>query len=329
MSYSDYLTTSTPGYTPQKNAAGFLPGQGNSTGSMDNPVGDWAHDTFGKAADVPTTQADYSTTQYGGSTAASQANQANLGNQGQQGYNTDVTTGQSLYAKQSGAATGSQVTGQQANSQGQQTAQGGLNTQQQAASGIGNWLQQGAGPSVAESQLKQGNDTNVANMMAMAASGRGQGGGAAAQQAAAFQGANAGQQTNQQAATLRAQETQNYKQNQLQGLQAQAGIGSSMTSAGQNQQNLGLSYNQLAANQQQNASGDLLNSMSSGQQNNQYYSNLQQQQLANESQSATGLQTSTNQINEDAAKANQQSTYQHQSGVSGMIGAAAGALAFL
>ena len=320
MSYSDYLTTSAPGYKP----AG-----GNSSGTMDNPLSDWAQAAFGQAPDVRMTNADYSTTQYGGSTGASQANQANLTNQASQGLTADLNTGRSLYEKQSGAATGSQVAAQQAAAQGQGVAQSGIGTQQQAASNIGNWLQQGPGPSVAQAQLQQGNDTNVANMMAMAASGRGQGGGAAAQQSAAFQGANAGQQTNQQASVLRAQEAQNWKQNQLSAMGQQANIGSSITGAGQNQQNLGLNYSQLAANQQQNAGSALQNSMAQGQQNNQFFGNLVQQQLANESQSATGLQQNTNQLNEDAEKANQQSFYTHQGGLGGMMSAAAGALAMM
>lgn len=83
---------------------------------------------------------------------------------------------------------------------------------------VGNFLNQGPGPSVAQAQLRQGNDQNVANMMAMANSGRGQGANAAAAQQAMFSGAAAGQQLNQQQAILRAQEAQAWRQQQLQGM---------------------------------------------------------------------------------------------------------------
>jgi hypothetical protein len=286
-------------------------------------------DAFGAAPNVGLPSPSWGTTQYGGDYATAQQNQSMLYGSGDQNSNTDIATAQGLYNKQQAASTGSQVAGGQATAQGQQTAQSGLGTQQQAASNIGNWLQQGPGPSVAQAQLQQGNDTNVANMMAMAASGRGQGGGAAAQQSAAFQGANAGQQTNQQAAVLRAQEAQNWKQNQLQGMQAQAGIGSNITGAGQTQQNLGLNYNQLAANQQQNAGSTLQSGINSGQQNQQYFYNLGQQQLANQTQAATNEETARMNDQVQAQIANQNSFYQHQNSLGGMMGAAAGALSFL
>ena len=331
MSYSDYMydANRSPEQAASDAAAQKQYDATTSSGTMDNPMADWAHDTFGKADDVHMPTPDWSTAQYGGSVQAANQNQQNLK---YQGINADqlALQGGSIYSnQQQQSAEAAQGVSNQANAHGQQVAQSGLSTQQQAATGIGNWLQQGPGPSVAQAQLAQGNNTNVANMMAMAASGRGQGGGAAAQQSAAFQAANAGQQTNEQASVLRAQEAQSYKQNQMAGMQAQAGIGQSIVGAGQNQQNLGLNYSQLAANQQQSAGNTELNYMNAGNQNSQYYTNLQQQQLANQTQAATGLENTRMTTAEDAEKANQQSTYQHQSGVGGMIGAAAGALAFL
>ena len=328
MSYSDYTQTSNSQAAAQKvvddrNAAYAA---GNSS---HGDVGDFLNDTFGKAKDVGAPNPDWSTSLYGGSVDAANANQTNLKYQGYSGMNSADRDGGNLYDIENANATRSQAAGTQANAQGQQVAQGGLGAQQQAVSGIGNWLQQGPGPSVAQAQLQQGNNQNVANMMAMAASGRGQGGGAAAQQAAAFQGANAGQQTNEQAATLRAQEAQSWKQNQLSAMGQQANIGASMTGAGQNQQNLGLSYQQLAENQQQSGAGSLLNFTNAGNQNNQYFQNLGQQQLANQTQAASGLENTRITAQEKADEANQASTYKHQGGTSGLIAAGAGALAML
>lgn len=343
MAYSDYLAVNDPNY---KAPAATPPSTNNE---MHNPLADWAQSAFGKAPDVHAPGMDYSTTLYGGNVYASQANLRMLEGMGDSGladdqklgqtlYNSSLNTGKGVFQQGMDAATGSKVAGGQASAQGQQIAGSGVGTQQQAVSNIGNWLNQGPGPSVAEAQLRQGNDQNVANMMAMAASGRGQGGGAAAQQAAAFQAANAGQQTNQEAAVLRAQEAQAWKQSQLAGINAQAGIGANLTGAGQNAQNLGLNYQQLAANQQQNAGsqllsaqqnagGQALNAQNLGQQDRQFYYNLGQNQLANQSQAATGLQENWMNAETQAQTANQQSFYQHQSGIGGMIGAAAGALA--
>ncbi len=112
-----------------------------------------------------------------------------------------------------------------------------------------NFYQQGPGPSAAEAQMRQGNDANMAQSLALAHSGRGVGNNAAAMRQAQFGNAAAGQQMNQQLGTLRANEASNWRQQQLgamgmeqQGLQ---GIrGQDLSSMGQNQQT-GLGYGQL------------------------------------------------------------------------------------
>jgi hypothetical protein len=299
-------------------------------GSADNSgVADALHNTFGKADPVAVHGITPGSWLYGGSPEAAQANQAMLQNYGDTSANASIATGQGLYANSMQRA-GQMDQQAYANAmQGQQQAAGGINLQQQSAQGVGNWLGQGPGPSVAQAQLAQQNNANVANAMALAASGRGQGGGAAAQQAAAFQAANMGQQTNQQATVLRAQEAQNWRQQQLQGMGMQSSIGANIAQQGQGQQQLGLGYNQLGAASQQSGNASLLNAMGQGQQTQLGYMNLGQQQLQNQAQSLTQQQIAQQQADIEAQKANQQSTYQHQSGVAGMLSTAAGALAFL
>lgn len=128
----------------------------------------------------------------------------------------------------------------------------GLGAQQQAYSDVGNWLNAGPGPSVAQAELRQQNDQNVANTMALANSGRGSAGNAAARNAAMFQNAAAGQQLNQQAATLRAQEAQAWRQQQLQAQGMRADMGSNMAGLGLQQSQLG---NQVIGQGQQLGSG--------------------------------------------------------------------------
>jgi hypothetical protein len=112
-----------------------------------------------------------------------------------------------------------------------------------------NYYQQGPGPSAAEAQLAQGQNAAMAQAIALAHSGRGSGGNAVAMRNAAFQNAATNQQTNAQAATLRAQEGQAWRQQQLgaMGLEQNA-LGNLRgedisTMAGANQ--TGLGYGQL------------------------------------------------------------------------------------
>ena len=291
-------------------------------------VGGWLHDTFGKADDVHVGDPDWSTSTYGGTPEHSGDNQAMLYGSGDQGAAASLATGQGIYSKMQGAAFDAYGTGRGLNDSGQANVGTGVGMQQQQYGNVGNWLAQGPGPSVAQAQLQQANQQNVGNAMALAASGRGAGQNAAAQQAAIFGGLNAGQQTAQQASVLRAQEAQNWRGQQLQGMGMQSDIAGNIASTGANPQQLGLGYNQFGGNMQQSGNASLLAAMGQGQQNQQAFYNMGQQQLANETQARTSLEQTRINAAEKAAEANQQSTYQHQGSIGGMLGAAAGALAF-
>jgi hypothetical protein len=287
------------------------------------------HDTFGKADPVIAKGVDPSMSYYGQSAGGSQYNQQMLQAYGQNALNTDLYYGNALAGIQQGRAHNFDLQNYGAAAAGQQAAGAGQAMEQGAAGGVGNWLGQGPGPSVAQAQLAQQNNTNVANAMALASSGRGQGGGAAAQQAAAFQAANMGQQTNQQAATLRAQEAQNWRQQQLQGMGMQSSIGANLAQQGQAQQQLGLGYGQLGEQANQSGNATRLSALGMGQQAQQGYMTQQQQQLQNEQQGMTQQYLGYLGADTQAQLANQQSTYQHQGGVTGLLSAGAGALAML
>lgn len=87
---------------------------------------------------------------------------------------------------------------------------------------------QGPGPSAAQAQLQEATDANTRNALAMARSGRGMGGGAAAMRQAIGQNAATQQQANSQMAQLRANENTAYQQQRLQAL-GQAGTLASQT----------------------------------------------------------------------------------------------------
>lgn len=104
-------------------------------------------------------------------------------------------------------------------------------------------LEQQRGPSAAQAQLQSGTNQAMASQLALARSGRGMGGNAAAMGLA--QGNMAGIQANQanQAAMLRAQEDAAWRQRQagnmgtvagMQGQQSQANLGAALQSRGQN-----------------------------------------------------------------------------------------------
>jgi hypothetical protein len=326
MSYNDWLAQqSQPNEVAQQN----MDARYAAANTGGNDVGNALNSMFGAAQNIYPGGPDYSASLYGGSPTASQSNQDMLRNFGNTNEQTATNYGSGIGRVQDTRA--AQFGGQaaQVGQAGQGASAGGQGIEQQSSNQLGNWLQQGPGPSVAQAQLRQQNNTNVANAMALASSGRGQGGGAAAQQQAAFQGANMGQQTNQQAAILRAQEAQNWRQQQLQGMGTQANIGAGLAQQGQGQQQLGLGYSQLGEQAQQSGNAAQLNALGMGQQNQLAYMNLGQQQLANEQQGLTQQQVAAMNIKEQAEQANQQSFYQHQSGVTGMLSAAAGALAFL
>jgi hypothetical protein len=307
----------------------------NSTGGSSNlangglvdQVGGWLHDTFGKADDVKVGDPDWSTATYGGTPEHSAANLATVYGKGDEGAAADVQTGVGINSKAQGTAWNAYGTGSGLNNAGQANVAGGTGMQQQQYNNIGNWLSQGPGPSVAQAQLAQANQQNIGNAMALAASGRGAGSNAAAQQAAIAGGLNAGQQTAQQSSVLRAQEAQNWRSQQMQGMGMQSDIGANIASTGANQQQLGLGYNQFGGSMQQSGNASLLSAMGQGQQNQQSFYNMGQQQLANETQARTALEQARLTADEKAQEANQDSTYKHQGSIGGMLSAAAGALA--
>jgi hypothetical protein len=87
--------------------------------------------------------------------------------------------------------------------------------QQSALARLQGFYQQGPGPSAAEAQMQAGSDTNMAQAIALARSGRGVGGNAAAMRQAQFGNQAAGQQLNQQLGVLRANEAANWRNQQL------------------------------------------------------------------------------------------------------------------
>jgi hypothetical protein len=100
------------------------------------------------------------------------------------------------------------------------------------------------GPSAAEAQLNAGAQQATAQNLALAQSGRGMGGSAAARRAAMAQNSQVMGQMNGQAASLRAQETATQNQERMQAAQAAGGLYGTAGStyggaAGVNSQNLG------------------------------------------------------------------------------------------
>lgn len=92
------------------------------------------------------------------------------------------------------------------------------------AGGLGQFAQQGPGASVAEAQLGEALNRNMAQNVALARSGRGWGGGSAAMSQAVDANAMAQQQAAGQAATLRAQEADAFRARQLQALGMQGQV---------------------------------------------------------------------------------------------------------
>jgi hypothetical protein len=221
--------------------------------------------------------------------------------------------------------------GMATDARGAATGATGTGYQQQAYGDIGNWLQQGPGPSVAQAQLRQQNDANVGNMMAMAASGRGTGGNAAAQQQALFAGANAGQQTNMQAAQLRAQEAQAWRAQQLQAQGMRSDIGGNIATQGAQAQQLGLAQGQLGQNVIGQSQGLAANMQQAGAQNQLNWNQLGQQNYQQGAQLRGQMTTAAQNQATQIALANQkdyQSTDASQlgflGGVMSMGGAAMG-----
>lgn len=136
------------------------------------------------------------------------------------------------------------------------TMQTGTRDAQMAALGrLRGFYEQGPGPSAAEAQLRAGQDANARQAMSIARTG---GGSPSAVRAALRQNAAGGAQTNQAAATLRAQENDAFQQRRLGAMSAEQGalagvrgadlgaMGTHYGAAGQAAQT-GLGYGQLGA----------------------------------------------------------------------------------
>jgi len=93
-----------------------------------------------------------------------------------------------------------------------------------AMNGLQNYIAQGPGPSAAQAQLNLATNQNTDSALALARSGRGMGGGAAAMRQAVAQNAVTQQNAANQSAVLRAQENQNWQQNQLNAYNQLGGI---------------------------------------------------------------------------------------------------------
>ncbi len=163
----------------------------------------------------------------------------------------------------------------------------------------------GPGPSAAEAQMRQGQDANMAQSIALARSGRGSGGNANAMRNAAFSNAAGNQQMNQQLGVLRANENEAFQQRRLAAMgleQSTIGgmrgqdIGQQGQHLGfaQGQAGLGLGYGQLGAQYQQIGNQAQLGFEGMGNQTGLGYAGL-------ENQSNQFGESLRNKINTDAA----------------------------
>lgn len=163
---------------------------------------------------------------------------------------------------------------------GQQTQS--LNDQRQAAQALGAFAQRPQGPSAAAAQLQGGANESFQQQLAMARSGPGASGGAAALRNAAFQQAGIMGQANSQAAQVRAQEDQAYRGQQLQALGlSQEGFGNAANTA------QGLRSSDINAGQAR-AGAALQGGQLNAQTNLQFGQQQDQQTLMND-QAAAGL----------------------------------------
>jgi hypothetical protein len=146
----------------------------------------------------------------------------------------------------------------------------------------------GPGPSAAEAQLRQAQDTNVAAQMALARSGRGAGANAQAMRGAQFQAANIGQQTAGDMATLRAQEAAQWRSQQLAALGQASGVAGAIDTSQVNRNAQGLSGLSSAANLygSQDAAGLQARQFGASQYGAQYGAQASSQQAAKQDQMA-------------------------------------------
>ncbi len=212
---------------------------------------------------------------------------------------------------------------------------------------LNNFANQGPGPSAAEAQLQAGSDAAQRGALSMARSGRGAGDSASALRDAMFSNATTQAQTNQAAAGVRAQETADFQNRKLSALNAAMGgagaiRGADATAAqlAQGQRGQDLNAQSQAASQaqfntqsqlQQQAQNDaakqgLINSAQGfqgmGIDAGLGYSQLGQQALDSQAQ----YELEQQQMKLDAAKANQSADLEKDSGITGMLSSAAGAL---
>jgi hypothetical protein len=147
---------------------------------------------------------------------------------------------------------------------------------------LNRYANQGPGPSAAEAQLRQAQDTNVAAQMALARSGRGAGANAQAMRGAQFQAANIGQQTAGDMATLRAQEAANWRSQQLSALGQASSVAGAIDTSGINRNAQSLTGLNYAANLygSQDAAGLQANQFAAGQYGSQYGAQASTQQAA-------------------------------------------------
>lgn len=184
------------------------------------------------ASSVQSQFGDYGSAAYGQQTGnATQAYQRNAGLAGQsmaqgnaaagagyriggqlQGYGGQANTMAGTYGDRASTDYGTQAQGRA--------------EQLAALDALRGFADRGPGPSAAQAQLQQASDANMAQSIALARSGRGAGENAAAMRNAQFQNAATQQATAGQMSTLRAQEEQAWRGQQLQALsELQSGAG--------------------------------------------------------------------------------------------------------
>ncbi len=234
---------------------------------------------------------------------------------------------------------------------------GNASQQQAQLQALNNFANGPEGPSAAQAQLQAGSDAAQRSAMSMARSGRGAGDSAAALRDASFSNATTQGTVAGQAADLRARETSDYKQRQLAALNAAMGgsgaiRGADATAAqvAQGNRSQDLAQQQQAANQaqfgtqtqltqqaQNDAARQGLYNSSLGFANNALgYSQMGQagelgyaQLGQNAYNSQADYELAQQQMQLDAAKANQSADLEKDSGITGMISSGAGAIASL
>lgn len=231
-------------------------------------------------------------------------------------------------------------------------------TQQRQLAALNAFAGAPAGPSAAQSQLAGAGDAAQLSALSMARSGRGAGDSASALRDATFSNAQTQATTGQNLATLRAQEEATRRQQQLAALESAMGGANAIRGADTAVTNTALSgrgldlqaqaqaadqakFNTTAAQNQTQmndaaaaaARNNALGFTSEGNQTNLGFQSMGNQSELDRAQlgqnalnSQADYELQQQQMALDAAKANQQADLEKDSGISGMIGAAAGAI---